>query len=118
MSVTVTLDTKGLDALLSHWDEGVAHILDTTANDILHDAQENIHRNNQIRTGKMLNSGQVEPGEDQYSRYIHFTAEYSAYPELGTRYFAGKPYLLPAVEHRRSGLQDNFSAFFGSLVEK
>lgn|SRR6185503_12499515 len=118
MSVSVTLDTKGLDALLLHWDDGVAHVLDTNAHDILHDAQDNIRRNGQIRTGNMLNSGQVEPGEDQYSRYIHFTATYSAYPELGTRYFAGKPYLLPATKHNRDGMQKGFSAFFGSLVEK
>lgn len=118
MSVSVTLDTKGLDALLAHWDDGVAAILDKVAADVLHDAQTNIRTNHQIKTGNMLNSGQVEPGEDANSRYVHFLANYSAYQEQGTRYMAGRPFLLPSVEHNRDAFQHDFSAFFGSLVEK
>lgn len=118
MGVEVTLDTRGLDALLARWDDGVAALLDKVANDVLHDAQQNIRHNGQIRTGNMLNSGVVEPGDDKNSRYIHFRANYAAYPELGTRYFAGKPYLMPAVEHNRASFQDNISALFGSLVER
>ncbi len=118
MGVEVSIDTRGLDALLAGWDDGVERVVEKVAYDVLATAQQNIRRNHQIRTGNMLNSGAVEPGEDRYTRYVHFTAGYSAYQELGTRYMAGRPFLLPAVEHHRRSLQDDFSALIGSLVER
>ncbi len=114
MSVSVTLDTKGLDALLAHWDAGVAAILDKVAADVLAESQRTVP----VVTGNLKNSGQVEPGDDQYSRYIHYQAEYAAYVEFGTRFFSGRFYLTPAVEHHRNDLQKDFKSFFGSLVEK
>ena len=114
MSVTVTLDTKGLDALLAHWDDGVGKILDTTSSDVLHEAQDIAPK----KTGYMANSGQVEPAEDAYSRYIHFLANYSLYVHEGTRFMIGRPYLRQSIEHHSDDLQKGFSAFFGSLVEK
>ena len=110
MGVEVTLNTRLLDALLAGWDDAVGHILDKTANDVLAGAQQNIRRNGQIKTGNMLNSGAVEPGDDQWSRYVHFLANYSGFQENGTRYMAGRPFLRPSVEHERLPFQEAFSA--------
>src|SRR5690242_11392321 len=95
MGVEVTLDRRGLDALLAHWDDGIGALLDKVANDVLSDALHTVP----VRTGNLKNSGQVEPGDDKYSRYIHFHANYAAYVEFGTRHMRPQPYLTPAVEH-------------------
>lgn len=105
MSVTVTLNTKGLDALLTHWDDALEAIVVKVANDVLSDAQGRAP----VKTGYMRDSGRVEPAEDRFSRYVHFTAPYSAYLEYGTRYMSPRPYLLPALEHQRGAFQDAFS---------
>ncbi len=114
MAVDVTLDIRGLDALLAGWDDGVGHLLDKVAFDVLAEAQERAPK----KTGYMANSGHVAPGDDKWSRYIIFSANYSLYVHEGTRHMMGRPYLRQSVEHHRNDLQDNFSAFFGSLVEK
>lgn len=114
MSVEVTLDMHGLDALLAGWDEGIAHLLDTTAFDVLSNAQQLAP----VKTGYLRNSGHVEPGDDKYSRYVVFSASYAIYVHEGTRFMMGRPFLLQSVEHHRNTFQDNFSAFFGRLVER
>lgn len=114
MGVQVTLNTGPLDALLAGWGDGVGKLLDTIANDVLAEAQGIAP----VRTGNLRNSGRVEPGDDQYSRYVHFTAEYAAYVEFGTRFMSARPFLTPAVEHHRRSFQDGFSALIGSLVER
>ena len=114
MSVTVTLDTHHLDALLAGWDVGVAHLLDKVANDVLKDAQDKAP----VKTGYLKNSGHIEAGDDKYSRYVVFSASYSIFVEFGTRFMHAQPFLTPAVEHHRRSFQDDFSALFGSLVEK
>lgn len=83
----------------------VAAIVTQTAADVLADAQRNIKANHQIKTGHMLNSGQVEPGENAQTKYVHFAAVYSAYQEMGWRYSPGRPFLLPAVEKNRDGFE-------------
>lgn len=105
MSVTVTLDTKGLDALLAGWDDAVEGIVVKVADAVLGGAQERAPK----KTGYMANSGHVEPAEDRFSRYVHFTANYSIYVHDGTRYMIGRPFLLQEIEQQRGAFQDAFS---------
>lgn len=105
MSVTVTLNTKGLDALLGHWDDAMEAIVVKVANDVLSDAQGRAP----VKTGYLRNSGRVEPAEDRFSRYVHFTANYALWVHDGTRHMVGRPFLRQAIEHERGAFQDAFS---------
>lgn len=118
MSVTVTLDTHKLDALINGWDDLMSAVVRKTAADVLAGAQQNIRRNGQIKTGHMLNSGHVEPGENATTMYVVFSATYSIFQELGTRFMRGRPFLVPSVEQHRHSLQDDLSSLLGSLVER
>ncbi len=114
MGVEVSIDTRGLDALLAGWDDGVERVVEKVAYDVLADAQ----RRAPVRTGYLRNSGQVEPAEDRFSRYIHFRAGYAAYVEYGTRRMRPQPYLTPAVERHRRTLQEDFRALIARLAAK
>ncbi len=105
MSVTVTLDTKVLDALLTHWDDMAEAIVVKVANDVLSGAQVRAPK----KTGHMANSGHVEPAEDRFSRYVVFSANYSIFVHEGTRFMIGRPFLRQEIEHERGAFQDAFS---------
>lgn len=105
MPVVVTL-TNHIPDFLLQWDDEIQQILDTTADKVLAEAQ---HRA-PVKTGYMRDSGRIEPGEDRYSRYIHFTAPYSYFVHDGTRFMAARPYLRQAAEHERLPYQEAFSA--------
>lgn len=109
MAVEITFHDH-FPALLDGWDAAIEAAVVKVSADVLADSQRNIKRNGQIKTGNMLNSGQVEPAEDRFHRYVHYHAGYSAYQELGTRYMAGRPFLLPAVEHNRGAFKDALHA--------
>ena len=114
MSVTVTLDTHKLDALINGWDDLVGRVLDKVAFDVLADAQ----RAAPVKTGYLRNSGHVEPGDDQYSRFVVFSASYAIYVHEGTRYMMGRPFLRQSVELHRNTFRDDLSSLLGSLVER
>lgn len=105
MSVEVTLNTRGLDALLAHWDDAIEHIVESVAYNVLSDAQGRAP----VKTGYLRNSGRVEPAEDRFSRYVHFAANYALYVHEGTRFMTGRPFLRQAIEHQRGSFQDAFS---------
>lgn len=113
MGVEVKLDTAGLDALLASWDAGAQHLLDSVAHDILTDAQGRAP----VRTGYLRSTGHIEPGDDRNSRYIVFDAPYAIFVEFGTRHMHPQAFLLPAVEHHRSGFEQHIRELFGSFVE-
>jgi hypothetical protein len=106
MGVVVTLNTGPLDALIGGWDDEIGKLLDTTANDVLAEAVQRAPK----KTGYMASTGHVEPGDDKYSRYVVFSANYSIFVHEGTRFMAARPFLRQSVEHHRLPYQEAFSA--------
>lgn len=105
MSVTVTLNTKGLDALLTHWDDAVEAIVVKVSNDVLAGSQKRAP----VKTGYMRNSGHVEPAEDRFSRYIVYSVNYAIFVHEGTRHMIGRPFLRQEIESESHSFQDAFS---------
>lgn len=112
MAVTVTLNTKGLDALLAGgFDAAVEVAVVQVATAVYNESQTHVP----VRTGYLKASGAVEPAENRFSRYIHYSAPYAAYLEFGTRYMTPRAYLMPALEVVRSRGEDMQRAFVAEL---
>jgi len=59
----------------------------------------------------------VEPGEDRYTRYIHFKAPYALYVHEGTRRMIGRPFLRRAIERRRKAFGEAFQSLAGLVKD-
>lgn len=92
----------------------VSAIVRDTGLAVLKEAQENIKRNKQIKTGHMLGSGHIEP-IDRFNLWVVFSADYAGFQELGTIHMRARPFLMPAVEHHRRPYEAAFREI-GRLV--
>ena len=112
MAVTVTLNTKGLDALLAGgFDAAVEAAVVVVAKAVYDESQTRVP----VRTGYLKSSGAVEPAEDRFSRYIHYSAPYAWFVEGGTVHMHAHPFLMPALEVVRSRHDDMQRAFVAEL---
>ena len=92
MSISVSVDTTKLDAIIARLPGNRDKIVRATASHILGEARMRAP----IRTGALRNNSQVTDGRG-YSN-VEFNQEYAAYVEFGTYKMAARPFLKPAVE--------------------
>lgn len=95
MSISVSVDTSKLDAIIARLPGNRDKIVRATAFHILGEAQKRapyktgwLHDHAQVNTD-YASSGFVN---------VEFTAEYAAYVELGTHKMPGRPFLKNSVE--------------------
>lgn len=113
MSVEVTLNVKELDRIIAQLPDAVERVVDQQAHAVYATARHDAPR----KTGRLQDDSDVEPGEDRFTRYVHFKAPYAAYVELGTRFFAGRFFLTRTLERRRNAFADAFQGLAGLVKE-
>ena len=103
MSISVSVDTTKLNAIIAALPGNRDQIIRATAQHILSVAVPRAP----YRFGYLRNSGRVND-DNVSSGYVNveFTAEYAAYVELGTWKMAARPFLKPAVEAEAKLLED------------
>ena len=95
-----TIDRGAVASLPAH--PSIDHEVNGCADDILAEAREHIMANPSYETGHMYESGFVDGHSSEYQ--IGFTAPYSHFVELGTRYMDAEPFLTPAATRLRGEL--------------
>ena len=109
MDVILTRRGPGLARLPGNLRREIGTAVDQSGRRVLERAKSNIQSMGAVDTGRMLNSGVVEP-VGPLARRIHFTAPYSLYVHEGHRtrgstFVPGRPYLSTAVDQERGGIQ-------------
>jgi len=92
MSISVSVDTSKLDAIIAKLPGNMDKIVKAAAFHILGEARKRAP----VATGALRDNSEVTDG-DGYKN-IEFHQEYAAYVELGTHKMAAQPFLTPAVE--------------------
>ena len=92
MSISVSVDTSKLDAIIAKLPGNRDKIVKAAAFHILGEARKRAP----VATGALRDNSEVTDG-DGYKN-IEFHQEYAAYVELGTHKMAAQPFLTPAVE--------------------
>lgn len=92
MSISVSVDTSKLDAIIAKLPGNRDKIIKATAFHILGEARKRAP----VATGALRDNSEVTDG-DGYKN-IEFHQEYAPYVELGTYKMAARPFLKPAVE--------------------
>ena len=92
MSISVSVDTTKLDAIIARLPGNRDKIVRATASHILGEARKRAP----VATGALRDNSEVVNG-DGYTN-VEFRQEYAAYVELGTHKMAAQPFLTPAVE--------------------
>ena len=101
MSISVSVDTSKLNALLAKVPGNKQKAVRSAAYYILGESQKsNAYKN---RTGKLRGSGSVD---ESYGSFVNvqYTAEYAGFVEMGTSKMGSRPFLKPAVEKGESRL--------------
>ena len=92
MSISVSVDTSKLDAIIAKLPGNRDKIIKAAAFHVLGEARKRAP----VATGALRDNSEVTDG-DGYKN-IEFHQEYAAYVELGTHKMAAQPFLTPAVE--------------------
>lgn len=92
MSISVSVDTSKLDAIIAKLPGNRDKIVKAAAFHILGEARKRAP----VATGALRDNSEVVNG-DGYTN-VEFRQEYAAYVELGTHKMAAQPFLTPAVE--------------------
>jgi len=92
MSISVSVDTSKLDAIIAKLPGNRDKIIKAAAFHILGEARKRAP----VATGALRDNSEVING-DGYTN-VEFRQEYAAYVELGTHKMAAQPFLTPAVE--------------------
>jgi len=101
--MTVTLDTRKLDALIAKSPEKASELIRRTSFKVQQNAMRYIHDKHIIDTGALLNSMQAEQDTGPMNWWVHDGVEYGIYQEMGTYKMGARPFLVPAVEDERKG---------------
>ncbi len=92
MSISVSVDTSKLDAIIAKLPGNRDKIIKAAAFHVLGEARKRAP----VATGALRDNSEVVNG-DGYTN-VEFRQEYAAYVELGTHKMAAQPFLTPAVE--------------------
>ncbi len=109
MSISVSVDTTKLDAIIARLPGNRDKIVRATASHILGEARKRAP----VATGALRDNSEVVIG-DGYTN-VEFRQEYAAYVELGTHKMAAQPFLTPAVEAEAKLLEDRIKE---GLIQK
>jgi len=109
MSISVSVDTTKLDAIIARLPGNRDKIVRATASHILGEARKRAP----VATGALRDNSEVVIG-DGYTN-VEFRQEYAAYVELGTHKMAARPFLTPAVEAEAKLLEDRIKE---GLIQK
>ena len=92
MSISVSVDTTKLNAIIAALPGNRDQIIRATAQHVLGEARKRAP----VVTGALRDNSEVTDGEGY--KNVEFHQEYAAYVELGTHKMTARPYLTPAVE--------------------
>jgi HK97 gp10 family phage protein len=109
MSISVSVDTSKLDAIIAKLPGNRDKIIKAAAFHILGEARKRAP----VATGALRDNSEVVNG-DGYTN-VEFRQEYAAYVELGTHKMAAQPFLTPAVEAEAKLLEDRIKE---GLIQK
>lgn len=109
MSISVSVDTTKLDAIIARLPGNRDKIIKAAAFHILGEARKRAP----VATGALRDNSEVTDG-DGYKN-VEFHQEYAAYVELGTHKMAAQPFLTPAVEAEAKLLEDRIKE---GLIQK
>ena len=109
MSISVSVDTSKLDAIIARLPGNRDKIVRATASHILGEARKRAP----VATGALRDNSEAVNG-DGYTN-VEFRQEYAAYVELGTHKMAAQPFLTPAVEAEAKLLEDRIKE---GLIQK
>lgn len=109
MSISVSVDTTKLDAIIARLPGNRDKIVRATASHILGEARKRAP----VATGALRDNSEVVIG-DGYTN-VEFRQEYAAYVELGTHKMAAQPFLTPAVEAETKLLENRIKE---GLIQK
>lgn len=109
MSISVSVDTTKLDAIIARLPGNRDKIVRATASHILGEARKRAP----VATGALRDNSEVVIG-DGYTN-VEFRQEYAAYVELGTHKMAAQPFLTPAVEAETKLLENRIKK---GLIQK
>ena len=101
--MSVTLDTRKLDALIVKTPEKASQLIRKTAFKVQQNAMMNIQTKKIIDTGALLNSIRADEDSGPLNWWVHDGVEYGIYNEMGTYKMGARPFLVPAVETERKG---------------
>jgi hypothetical protein len=104
-------------ALAAALPEICEQVVTKTALDVKSNVQAQIVANGQVDTGNMLNSVEVEDGEDAQTKYIKVGAEYAPAQNYGTRFMAGRPFWEPGWNKTRPDFEAAIAAIQNKLNE-
>jgi HK97 gp10 family phage protein len=114
---------NGFDDIANKLDAALSQIVRKTALDGQANIQRHIQSNDQVDTGKMLNSvyvktadestykggedilPEVEAPPDNKTAYIGVGASYAIFQNYGTRFMPGRPFFEPGIEETRQGFE-------------
>jgi len=101
VSISVSLDTAKLDAILATVKENRDQVVRACAADVLVDARKKAP----VDTGHLRDNSDINTAyqSDGFVN-VEFHAEYAPYVELGTRKMRAQPFLTPAMEKAKDRL--------------
>lgn len=77
----------------------IPDIVETAAHNVETRAKEKITKNGSVVTGNMRNSVKANKVDNEGLEYeVGPTVEYAPFVEFGTRYFKGKPFMIPSLK--------------------
>jgi HK97 gp10 family phage protein len=106
MNMKIQADLKGLDT--AGVEGKLAHVVWLAARNIEKKSKEIVP----VDTGATKNSIFIDPGRPAMSAKIGPTTEYAPFIEFGTRYWEGKPFMIPAAEAERKRFEDAIAQVF------
>ena len=129
-------DYNHFPGIIAALDEALKALIVKAAHDIEAASKAHIRANDQIDTGNMVNGvytstseGNTYPGsasehltdsapapDDEYTAYVGYAANYSAYQNYGTRYQPARPFVEPAVDDVKPSLDAALDAINTKLA--
>jgi HK97 gp10 family phage protein len=107
MTIVARLDTRELDAMAATLGVSTAQALSGVAFQV--EAESKVRA--PVDTGALKNSMHTEKkSKDTY--WVADGVEYGIYQEFGTSRMAAQPFLVPAVEHVRRTIHEQFGGLF------
>ncbi len=106
INMDVSVDLKGLDT--SNLTEQLSQVVFIAARNIEKRSKEIVP----VDTGATRNSIFVDPETPSMQHTIGPTTEYAPFIEFGTRYWEGKPFMIPASEAERKSFEDALAQVF------
>ena len=100
MNVQVKVDLKGLDT------SGLTHFMKKVVFIAAHNVERRAKDLVLVDTGDTKGSIYVSPSLPSMSHTVGPTTEYAPFIEYGTVKWAGKAFMIPALEAEREGFQD------------